>query len=120
VTRPPKPAATSLGDARFLVLVTPRASTNTIDALHDGSVRVRVTAAPADGAANRALIRLLADSLGIAPGRHSIVAGASARRKVVQVREIRPDDVASRLRKIDPQASVASRRRTAGRIPPAR
>ena len=51
----------------------------------DGQVRARVAARPVDGAANDALIRLLAAELGVARGRISIVGGASARVKVVEI-----------------------------------
>jgi len=45
------------------------------------TLRVSVTAAPEDGKANRAVIVLLADSLGIAPSSISLVRGASSRDK---------------------------------------
>jgi len=51
----------------------------------DGQLRARVTARPVDGAANEALIRLLAAELGVARGRITIVRGATARVKVVEI-----------------------------------
>jgi len=51
----------------------------------DGQLRARVAARPVDGAANEALIRLLAAELGVARGRISIVGGATARLKVVEI-----------------------------------
>jgi uncharacterized protein YggU (UPF0235/DUF167 family) len=51
----------------------------------DGVLRVRVTAPPVDSAANDALCRLLARELGVARASVRIVAGATARRKVVAV-----------------------------------
>jgi hypothetical protein len=50
----------------------------------DGALRARVTAPPADGAANEALCRLLARDLGLARRAVRIVSGASSRRKVVE------------------------------------
>ena len=51
----------------------------------DGALRVRVAAAPVDGAANGALGRLIAASLGVANGHVRIVAGMASRRKTVEV-----------------------------------
>jgi len=62
----------------------------------DGVLRVRVTAAPVDFAANDALGRLLARELGIARADVRIVAGATARRKVVAVVGIDAPAVRSR------------------------
>jgi uncharacterized protein len=83
---------------RVSVQVTARASTNSAEALDDGSVHVRVTAPPADGAANQSVVRVLADALGVAPSRLRIVSGATARRKVVEVSGMTQDQLAPRLR----------------------
>lgn len=46
---------------------------------------VRVTAAPVEGAANAALVKVLAKALGVAPSTVRIEAGGSARTKRVSV-----------------------------------
>ena len=51
----------------------------------DGSLVVRVTAAPVDGAANTALIRLVAGAIGVPRARVSLVVGASSRRKLIEI-----------------------------------
>ena len=61
----------------------------------EGVLRVRVRAAPADGAANKALIRTLAAELGVAPSRLEIVAGTASRSKRVAV-EIGSSDIRAR------------------------
>ena len=59
----------------------PRARRNEVVEQTGGVLRVRVTAAPADGEANRAVIALLAEALGIAPSRIALVRGAASRDK---------------------------------------
>ncbi len=62
--------------------VKPRSVRDAIEGVDDeGSIRVRVTAAPADGAANKAVIKLLAKSLGVPKSAVTLVAGASSRHK---------------------------------------
>lgn len=60
----------------------------------DGELRVRVAVAPVDGAANAALLRLIARELGIGSGSVRLVAGGAARRKAVAVRTDRERVVA--------------------------
>ncbi|MTH64425.1 DUF167 domain-containing protein [Paracoccus shanxieyensis] len=66
------------------VRVTPRASRNAVLA-DAGGLRVTVTAVPEDGKANKAVQKLLAKSLGIAPSRLVLIRGATARDKVFRV-----------------------------------
>jgi len=83
--------------ARLAVRLTPRAAADQIGGWSDGELRVRVTAPPVDGRANAALVRLLAEALGIAPGRVRIVAGATARRKLVEFEGVSIEEVTARL-----------------------
>jgi len=74
------------GDDLLLRLrVQPRASRTRLDALEGGVLRLRVGAPPVDGGANRAVVELLAATLGIARGRVSIERGNSARGKQVRI-----------------------------------
>jgi len=70
---------------RFAVHVQPRASRSAIEGLHGGALKVRLHAPPVDGAANDALVVLLADALGVPRRAVRVVAGGSSRRKVVEV-----------------------------------
>lgn len=63
------------------VRVTSRSGRSSIDGVVDGRLRVRTTAPPADGAANKAVIRLLSDYFGIAPSRIRLVSGMTQRNK---------------------------------------
>jgi uncharacterized protein len=68
------------------VRVTPRASRDEVVGWRDdGVLLVRLTAPPVEGAANRALCRLIARSAGVAPSRVTVVRGERSRDKVVRV-----------------------------------
>lgn len=71
---------------RLAVRVTPRSTRDAVEGFDaEGLLRVRVTAAPADGAANAAVARLLAKALGL-PGRDVVlVTGTTARQKLFDV-----------------------------------
>ena len=75
----------SPSDVRFAVRLTPRASAERVDGVVDGVLRARVTAPAVDGAANTALLRLIADALHVARRDVRIVAGATSRQKLVVV-----------------------------------
>ena len=62
----------------------------------DGVLRARVAAPPVEGAANQALLRLLADELGVARRAVRLVAGAAGRQKLVVVEGLTPSDVLAR------------------------
>jgi uncharacterized protein (TIGR00251 family) len=62
----------------------------------DGVLRVRVTAPPIEGAANQALIRFLADELGVARRDVRLVAGAAGRQKLIVVEGVEPDELIER------------------------
>jgi hypothetical protein len=65
--------------------VQPRASRNEILGYRDELLRVRVTAAPTEGEANRLCREVLAEVLEIPPSRVEIIGGGRARRKRVRV-----------------------------------
>lgn len=70
---------------RFSVRLQPRSSKNEIGGVQDGALKVWVTAPPVEGSANDALVRLLAENLGVARREVAIVAGAASRNKKVEV-----------------------------------
>jgi uncharacterized protein YggU (UPF0235/DUF167 family) len=92
------PAADHL---RLEVRLTPRAACDLIEGeklLSDGRrvLAARVRAVPEKGAANEALLRLVAKSCGVARSRVSLVAGHGARLKSVRV-EGDPERLAAAL-----------------------
>lgn len=73
------------GAVTFEVRVTPRASRNRVVAVQDGMLKVALTAAPVEGAANDALVKLLAKALGVSKSSVQIVHGARGRTKLIRV-----------------------------------
>jgi uncharacterized protein len=74
-----------LTGVRVPIVVTPRAAANEIGPVEAGRLRLRVSAAPVDSAANAAIVRLLAERLGVPRSQVGIVSGTTARRKIVEV-----------------------------------
>lgn len=83
--------------SRITVRLTPRGGRDAIDGWDGDVLRVRVAAAPVDGKANDALLRLLAKALGVAPSRVALVSGTQARLKTVDVDGMTADDVRAAL-----------------------
>ena len=78
--------------------VTPRGGRDVIDGwTDDGTLRVRVAAAPADGKANEAVARLLARAAGVPISRVRIVSGASSRTKLVELHGVTAEQLRERF-----------------------
>jgi len=89
-----------VGEVRSAIVeiaVVARASRDEIGPWADGVLRIHVTRPPAGGEANRAVLRLLAHSLGIAPSALELIAGRTGRRKRVLVWGIGQDELERRL-----------------------
>lgn len=78
------------------VRVIPRSSKNAL-AWEEGILKVRLTAPPVDGAANEALVAFLADQLGLPRRAITIVRGATARRKTVEIAGLTLEDLQHKL-----------------------
>ncbi len=81
---------------RLSVRLTPRGGSDRVDGAVDGVLRVRVAAPPVDGAANRALLRLIAEELDVPRGAVRLAAGEGSRTKMVEVDGVDPVVVAAR------------------------
>jgi uncharacterized protein len=77
--------------------VTPRAAADRVGPYRDGVLRVRVTRPPADGEANRAVLRLVARAIHLPVSRLTLAAGERARRKRVTVEGIDATELGRRL-----------------------
>lgn len=73
------------GGVRLQVQVQPRATRTATVGLHGDALKVRLAAPPVGGAANEALIRWVAEELGVPRARVRLTSGATGRRKVVEV-----------------------------------
>ena len=69
----------------FDIHVNPHASRAEISGIAEGALKVRVTAPPVEGAANEAVIALLAKQLRLKKSQLSIAAGAQGRKKTILV-----------------------------------
>ncbi|MDE2127681.1 MAG: DUF167 domain-containing protein [Armatimonadetes bacterium] len=92
------------------VRLTPKADRDAVSGIIDGEVQVRVRAAPSDGAANEALIRVLAKAAGVAASAARIVSGRTSRRKLVQITGAPAQAVIDRLEMVATRPGSATRR----------
>lgn len=74
------------GNALILrVRVLPRCSRNAIAGTLGDHLKIRLTAPPVDGAANRDLVRFLARQCGVAPKQVDLISGTTGRTKKVRI-----------------------------------
>jgi uncharacterized protein (TIGR00251 family) len=83
--------------ARVAITVSPGASRTELVGRHGDGWRARVAAPPERGRANRALVELVAELAGVPRDRVAVVAGASGRRKVVEVDGLEAGELDRRL-----------------------
>ena len=79
------------------VVAVPRSGKTRLDWIAAGAVRIRVAAAPVDGAANAALLRYLADALDRPRGSLRLLSGESSRHKRVLIGGLSRPELAARL-----------------------
>jgi len=83
--------------ARIAIRVQPRAQRNEVAFVREGAVVVRVTAPALEGRANRAVCRVVAEHLGVSPGRVAIVRGEHHRDKVLEISGVEQEAVDAAL-----------------------
>ncbi len=71
------------GGVLFRVQIQPRASRNEAAGLLGDALKLRLTAPPVEGAANRACVEFFAKALGLPKSNLSITAGQSSRKKTL-------------------------------------
>lgn len=94
----PKPTRDNI-QTKIRVKVLPRSSRNQIIGKQEDVFKVKLTSAPVDGKANKALIELLAKGLGIPKERIEIISGKRSRVKSVGIWGLSLDEITSILEK---------------------
>ena len=79
------------------IQVQPRASRDEVVGPHGNALKIRITAPPVAGAANKQLLRFLAKKLKVARSQMSIASGATSRAKSIAIEGISVDEVRQRL-----------------------
>ncbi|TIX92692.1 DUF167 domain-containing protein [Rhizobium sp. P44RR-XXIV] len=99
-----QPWQASSDHLRLCVRLTPNGGRDSIDGIETGSdgqsyLKARVSVAPEKGKANKALIALLARSMGIPKSSLELVSGDTERKKILRI-EGEPKDLMQRLNAI--------------------
>ena len=76
----------------FKIAVQPRASRNQVAGLKGDALKIKLTAPPVDGAANKACLQFLAKTLGVPKSSLAILSGESSRTKRILI-SLDPEDV---------------------------
>ena len=79
------------------VRVHPNAARNEVTGVTEGIYRVRVSAPPIKGKANKELIAFLSQLLGVGKSRVDIITGHTARIKIVAIDGLSQEDIMKRL-----------------------
>ncbi len=69
----------------FKIYVQPKASKNSIVGQHDDALKIRLTAPPVDGAANKLCIKYLSKITGISKSAFEIASGQTSRTKQIRI-----------------------------------
>lgn len=94
-----RPAFLSVRNDEVLLAVKlqPRASRNEIGEALGNELKIKVTAPPVDSAANEALLRLLADTLGCPRVSVQLTRGKISRHKIISIRGLSAEAILARL-----------------------
>ena len=79
------------------VRLQPRASSNKLDGMHGDALKVRVTAPPIEGKANKALTKFIAEKLGIASSGVKIVSGLGSSNMVLKITDVTQTEMETAL-----------------------
>jgi len=77
----------------FKVWVQPKSAKNEIKDLKGDALRVRITAVPVEGKANKACMDFLAKELGVSKSQVEIIGGHKSRTKVIRVTGVTKDEI---------------------------
>jgi uncharacterized protein len=88
------------GGVLFAVRVIPGASKNEVTGIQEGALKIKLTAPPVEGKANRACVDFLAGLLGLRRSALEITSGEKSRKKTVTVAGIGRGELEARLKDI--------------------
>lgn len=77
--------------------VTPRGSKNEIIGWREDALCVKITAPPVEGAANAAIVKFIADVLGVRKSQVELVSGEKSREKTVKIDEVTMEEIRVRV-----------------------
>jgi uncharacterized protein (TIGR00251 family) len=84
----------------FKIFVQPRSSKNEIKGLHGDALKVRLTAPPVDGAANKMCVKFLSKCFEISKSNIEVVSGLSSRTKRICIKPDKSKKTAKELDRI--------------------
>lgn len=85
------------GGVTIKIRVQPRAAKNQLSGVMDGALKVRLTAPPVEGAANKACCAFIAELFGVAKGQVTICHGQTGRNKTLRVEGVTARQVLDKL-----------------------
>jgi uncharacterized protein (TIGR00251 family) len=85
-------------DITLKVYLQPKSSKNEIAGAYRDGIKIRVTAPPLEGKANKALIKFLAKELRIPESNIGILKGHHSREKILRISEITEQELLGRLK----------------------
>jgi uncharacterized protein (TIGR00251 family) len=86
---------------RLMVKVATNASQDRIIGWHDGALKMRVKAKAVKGQANKAVRRLLAETLAIPLAQVTVKSGATSTRKTMWIQDMSEQQLAARLANLE-------------------
>ena len=86
-----------MAEALLKLHVTPRGSRNEIGGWRGDTLCVKLTAPPVEGAANAAIVKFVADSLGLRKSQVELVSGDKSREKTLRITGLTDSDIRARL-----------------------
>lgn len=88
--------------ARLEIRVQPGASRNGFVGWYGETAKLAVSSTPVDGAANQAVVELLAELLGVRPRHVTLVSGFSSRSKVLEIEGLSASELTVRVDRVTP------------------
>ena len=91
-----------------MVRVTPRAAANSVPRGADNTLFVKTTSAPVDGAANKAVIKLISEALSIPKSCIRIKSGETSRNKIFVIEGVGEEELELLIRHLKPVKEAAA------------